>query len=198
MRGMLADKKSPILYGYTGNDLPIYFSADPVLAVGAGGGGAGLGRQAAPSIPGVGANITPNAAPVALSPFNEQGPPAVPAESQISETAATQQMMRQFGFIDDAGAEPRVIMRFPAKANDILLSGALAGGEALTRRPLALDVPLGQGHVVMFALRPFWRWQSQGTYMLGFNTLMNWDHLDAGKAVLPPNPTARSSDNDTQ
>ena len=34
----------------------------------------------------------------------------------------------------------------------------------------------------MFAIRPFWRWQTQGTYMLGFNTIMNWDDLDAGKA----------------
>jgi hypothetical protein len=33
----------------------------------------------------------------------------------------------------------------------------------------------------MFALRPFWRWQTQGTYALGFNTIINWDHLDAGK-----------------
>ena len=84
-------------------------------------------------------------------------------------------------------------MSFPAKAGDILLSGELSGGEALARRALALDVPLGQGHVVMFALRPFWRWQTQGTYSLGFNTLLHWDHLDAGKlrrsqppAHLPP------------
>ena len=27
----------------------------------------------------------------------------------------------------------------------------------------ALDHPLGKGHVVMFAIRPFWRWQTQGT-----------------------------------
>jgi hypothetical protein len=32
----------------------------------------------------------------------------------------------------------------------------------------------------MFALRPFWRWQTQGTYALGFNAIINWDHLDAG------------------
>jgi len=39
----------------------------------------------------------------------------------------------------------------------------------------------------MFALRPFWRWQTQGTYFLGFNTILNWNHLDAGKA--PPERT---------
>jgi len=35
--------------------------------------------------------------------------------------------------------------------------------------------------VVMFAIRPFWRWQTQGTYTLGFNTILNWNDLDAGK-----------------
>jgi hypothetical protein len=75
-----------------------------------------------------------------------------------------------------------VVLQFPMRAEEMLLSGELAGGEALSGRALALDQPLGQGHVVMFALRPFWRWQTQGTFALGFNTIVNWDHLDAGKA----------------
>jgi hypothetical protein len=47
-------------------------------------------------------------------------------------------------------------------------------------------VELGKGHIGMFALRPFWRWQTQGTYFLGFNTILNWNHLDAGKAEPRP------------
>jgi len=77
---------------------------------------------------------------------------------------------------------PRVVMQFPAKADDMLLSGTLAGGEALANRALAVDVSLGKGHIVMFALRPFWRWQTQGTFFLAFNAILNWDHLDAGRA----------------
>jgi hypothetical protein len=38
----------------------------------------------------------------------------------------------------------------------------------------------------MFAIRPFWRWQTQGTYSLGFNAIMNWNDLDAGKPAGPP------------
>jgi hypothetical protein len=60
-------------------------------------------------------------------------------------------------------------------------TGELAGGQSLSGRALAADQPLAQGHVVMFALRPFWRWQTQSTYALGFNTIISWDHLDAGK-----------------
>ena len=33
LRGMLADLKSPIAYGYEGKDLPVYFNQDPVLSV---------------------------------------------------------------------------------------------------------------------------------------------------------------------
>ena len=76
-----------------------------------------------------------------------------------------------------------MIVRWPANANDMLLSGTLGSGEAVANHALAVDVPLGKGHIVMFALRPFWRWQTQGTYMLAFNAIMNWDHLDAGKSA---------------
>jgi hypothetical protein len=71
----------------------------------------------------------------------------------------------------------------------MLLSGTLGGGEAVANHPLVVDQNLGKGHVVMFALRPFWRWQTQGTYMLAFNAIMNWDHLDAGKAAPTATPT---------
>ncbi len=72
-------------------------------------------------------------------------------------------------------------MTFPARAQDMLLSGTLANGQFLANKAAVVDVPLGTGHVVMFAIRPFWRWQTQGTYSLGFNAIMNWNALDAGK-----------------
>ena len=80
-----------------------------------------------------------------------------------------------------AEAHARVVVQFPTNADDMLLSGTLAGGEALSGRAAAVDVSLGKGHIVLFAIRPFWRWQTQGTFMLAFNAIMNWDHLDAGK-----------------
>ena len=70
-------------------------------------------------------------------------------------------------------------MRFPADASQLLLSGTIANGQSLTNRAIVVDNKLGNGHLVMFANRPFWRWQTQGTYMLGFNAIMNWNDLDA-------------------
>ena len=95
----------------------------------------------------------------------------------------------------DTGERPRVVVQFPANANDMLLSGTLAGGEAIANRALAVDVTLGQGHIVMFALRPFWRWQTQGTYFLAFNAILNWSHLDAGKAPPPQRSTTEAGQN---
>ena len=72
-------------------------------------------------------------------------------------------------------------MQFPGNQNDILLSGTLQNGQLLANRAQVVDAPVGQGHVVMFGIRPFWRWQTQGTYFLGFNTILNWNDLNAGK-----------------
>ena len=83
-----------------------------------------------------------------------------------------------------------MILRFPAAPEDMLLSGTLAGGASIENRALAIDAPLGKGHIVMFALRPFWRWQSQGSYSLAFNAIVNWDHLDAGKSAPTGGGTA--------
>ncbi|MEO8726033.1 MAG: hypothetical protein ABI383_07890, partial [Acidobacteriaceae bacterium] len=181
LRGIITDKKSPITYGYDGNQLPIYFSQEPVLHVNATPGFGGFGRP--PAIPGVGQDITPNAVPEKLSPYDpDENPlPQTKQPSQLSEAEAMQRMLRQYGVIFDENAKPRVVMEFPRKPEEILLSGGLAGPQYLAGHPLVVDVPLGGGHVVMFALRPFWRWQTQGTYFLGFNAILNWNHLDAGK-----------------
>ena len=75
------------------------------------------------------------------------------------------------------------MLAFPSNPDDMLLSGVLVGGQALASRAQVVDIPVGQGHVVSFAIRPFWRWQTQGTFFLGFNTILNWNDLDAGRPV---------------
>jgi hypothetical protein len=50
----------------------------------------------------------------------------------------------------------------PNSPRSPLLAGKLNGGEARLPIARAIDMPVGKGHIVMFALRPFWRWQTQG------------------------------------
>ena len=84
--------------------------------------------------------------------------------------------------MDAPESRPRVVLTFPQNPDDMLLSGVLVGGQSLAGRAQIIDAPVGQGHVVMFAIRPFWRWQTQGTFFLGFNAILNWNDLDAGRA----------------
>ncbi len=195
--GMITDHKSPIVYGYTADQLPVYFNQEPVLsaraAAGPGGGG---GFGARPTVPGVGQDVTPNSTPLHLAPYSNDGNLATEAAAGPAGRGrggrgggAGSGGGGAFGGAEAAEAAPRVVMSFPMQPDNILLSGELAGGQALAGRALAIDQPLGKGHVVMFALRPYWRWQTQGTFALGFNTIINWDHLDAGAA--PPRPAGR-------
>ncbi|MGH9173441.1 MAG: M14 family zinc carboxypeptidase, partial [Vicinamibacterales bacterium] len=189
MRGVFADRKSPIAYGYDAQ-VPVYFNQDPVLNVDSGFGGFGGFGGGGAQIPGVGQNTTPMATRLPLSPWEpfdsaQSKPgdaPQRPERPQADEAAQFRRMARQFGIVFDE-VTPRVVLRFPQNPNDMLLSGTLAGGQFLANRAQVVDAPLGKGHVVMFAIRPFWRWQTQGTYFLGFNTILNWNDLDAGKAV---------------
>ncbi len=78
---------------------------------------------------------------------------------------------------EQARARPRVIFSFHQKRDSLRLSGLLVAGEELTGRPAVLDAPVGKGHVVLFAIRPFWRWETQGSFALAFNAILNWNDL---------------------
>lgn len=194
LRGKWSDAKSPLAYGYENTDLPVYFNQDPVLNAG----GAGIPAEFAgffggggPANAGMAQNVTPNATPVHISPFEAEDAAARAGQpAQADATAQFRQMARQFGMSFDE-ARPRVVMSFPQNPNDMLLSGSLANGQFLSNRAALVDAPLGKGHVVMFAIRPFWRWQTHGTFSLGFNAIMNWNDLDAGKAEARPGTTSQ-------
>jgi hypothetical protein len=66
-----------------------------------------------------------------------------------------------------------------------LMSGMLRGADAIAGTPAVIDAPVGQGHVVLFAVRPFWRWQTRGSHALVFNTLLHWNDLRAGWPSRP-------------
>jgi hypothetical protein len=76
---------------------------------------------------------------------------------------------------------PRVVLRF-ADQRELLASGLLDGND-VARRPVVVDVPMGKGHVVLFGNNPIYRGETIGSYFLVFNTLLNFDHLDAGRKL---------------
>ncbi len=74
----------------------------------------------------------------------------------------------------------RVVLRY-ADAKDLLISGLVEGGGEIAQHPAVVDALYGKGHVVMFSINPVWRGETQGTYSLVLNTVMNFDSLNAGR-----------------
>jgi hypothetical protein len=185
LKAVFGDKTSPILYGYDQNAIGVMFKGGPVMNAGAGGfggrgGGGGRGGDLPPGVGG--GNLQPMAAPPRLTTLD--GPPAAaPAAAAGGRGAA--------GFGGGGGrggagggvaaAGPRVVLSYPANANDLLLSGELVGGEGITGKPAIVDAPLGKGHVVLFGVRPFWRFETQGSFFFAFNAMLNWNDLNAGR-----------------
>ncbi|HEX8422266.1 MAG TPA: hypothetical protein VF634_02590, partial [Pyrinomonadaceae bacterium] len=190
-----ADRKSPISYGY-GETLPIYFNQAPLFQVatglpaGGGGGGGGGATGARPS--GRGGVNDPDVIqgmPQAGPP--PQRPPARPGEEQITE----EQRLQLGPFYVPLRERPRVVLRFAREERDLLVSGMLANGSELANRAAIVDVPLGRGHVLLFATNPMWRHQTQGEFFLLFNAALNYDNLSVGLSDAPaPSRETRSGE----
>jgi hypothetical protein len=99
-------------------------------------------------------------------------------------TPITDEQMRNPLGIIPPDQRPRVILRF-ADQRELLVSGLLDGGGDIAQRPVVLDAPMEKGHVVLFANNPMWRGETIGSYFLVFNTILNWDNLNAGRKLDP-------------
>ncbi len=71
----------------------------------------------------------------------------------------------------EPGSPVRVIAKY-ADTGSPLLSGYLIGESHLRGKAAAVDVPLGDGHVVLIGFRPTWRGQPFGTFKVLFNAAL--------------------------
>jgi hypothetical protein len=69
------------------------------------------------------------------------------------------------------GFQGEVLARYQATGSP-LLSGYLLGERFLNTRAAALDIPHGDGHLILLGFRPQWRGQSFGTFRVVFNALL--------------------------
>jgi hypothetical protein len=197
-RVTLADRASPIAYGY-GDDLGVYFDGGPVFAAGGGGGGrggrggggggggafagGGAGRGAANDGSTTGRRSSRGGVDeqdVAQGRARDLGRAGV-EEYRREQQGQTDQPA--FGGGDPTGPRTRVVFRFSPEVQRLLISGGLTNGNELTSAPAVVDAPLGDGHVVLFSFNPFWRGGTLGSYALVFNALLHHRSLSAGEAV---------------
>ncbi len=84
------------------------------------------------------------------------------------------------------GAAVEVPLRYSSQTASILMSGYLAGGEALAGKAAAVDITVGAGRVVMFGFRPQYRGQSWGTFKLVYNAILTSAERTKGSTALLP------------
>ena len=65
------------------------------------------------------------------------------------------------------------VVRFPD--SNLLLSGWLIGEQYLARKPAVLDIRLGKGRIIAYAIRPQFRAQTHATFKLLFNALYRYE-----------------------
>jgi hypothetical protein len=177
-----SDRKSPIAYGYD-ETMPIYFNQAPLFAVAANTGGGGGGEGASAGRPsGRGSLTDPDIVQGMPLPAPAQRPSPRPGEEQLTE----EQRLQLGAYYTPPNLRPRVVLRFAAEEKNLLISGMLAGGAELANAPAVIDVPVGLGHVVLFANNPMWRHQTQGSFFLVFNAILNFDSLNTERAVQTP------------
>jgi hypothetical protein len=178
LTSVLADRLSPIVYGYD-EKTPVYFSNAPVFSVSALGGGFGGGAPSAPAGRETGRGGIGDPDVVQARPYME--PPKPPVRRAGEEAPITEEVREQMrAYLPPDNMTPRTVLRFGTES-ELLISGMLAGGRELAGKPVIVDVPVGKGHVVMFANNPMWRHQTQGSWFLVFNAAMNYANLHAGR-----------------
>jgi len=185
----VTDAGSPITYGYQ-DEPTVYFSNAPLLRIAIGGGGfrrfgGGGGSQEPPSGR-RGEEMIPGRRPLEEPEEAEEeivDEPWTNVDDLFRETDPRVIAMRP-----DPSTFPRIVMRFAEKPGDLLVSGMMNNGQSLAARPAIVDAPVGDGHVVMFAINPIWRHQTWGQFGLVLNAILHYDALDAGRVA--PESTA--------
>ena len=173
----LVDATSPIAYGYD-EKISAYCDNGPIFSVNSllGSRRRHLGPDANTRPTGRGTKDDPDfvigrpAAEIPEEPEREQWELPTPTEEQLDNNPRV---------IPPTG-RARVILRY-ADSKDLLISGLVEGGNDIAQHPAVIDVPNGSGHVILFSIEPIYRGETENTYSLVLNTLLNFDSLNAGR-----------------
>jgi hypothetical protein len=181
VRSKTIDATSPIAYGYTDN-LAIWCDNGPIFNLSNMFGARG-GRRLGPDDGG----NRPTGRGTADDADTPQGRPGVeaPAEPKADlwqGVPITEEQLRNGINVIPPARRPRVILRY-ADNRELLVSGLVENGGEIAQHAAVVDVPVEKGHVVAFSNNPIWRGETQGSYFLVFNTLLNFDQLDAGRKL---------------
>ena len=176
----LVDGASPIAYGYD-EKLSAYCDNGPIFSltsVSGARGGRRLGAESRTRPTGRGTMDDPD---FTIGRPGTEVPEEPKAEIWENPLLTDEQLHNNFRVIPPAN-RARVIFRY-ADSKDLLISGLVEGGDEIAQHPAVVDIPTGNGHVVLFSINPVYRGETRGTYSLVLNTILNFDSLNAGRKL---------------
>jgi hypothetical protein len=187
VRTVKVDEASPIAYGYD-DTLSAYASGGPIFAISnlASGPSPDAASEERPTGRGTASgdpDFTParQSAPIAATPKPNpwEAPPVTPDAARNNPD------------LIPPAERPRVIFRYGGSgATDddpddaLLVSGLLDHGDEIAEHASVIDVPAGQGHIVLFSTNPIYRGETVGNYSLVLNTILNFDSLNVGRTSV--------------
>jgi hypothetical protein len=184
LRSTIVDAASPIVYGIP-DSLAVYSDGGESFSVSSARGGRGGGRfSGAQAERPTGRGTADDADVVQGRPQLDSSnvAPAVETVQPWQAAPITRDQLRNPLYVIPPDQRPRVALRFSDQRN-LLAAGLLEGGSDIAQRPVVVDAPLQKGHVVLFANNPVWRGETIGSYFLVLNTILNFDHLNAGRKL---------------
>jgi len=192
VRTVKVDEASPIAYGYD-DALSAYSSNGPIFAISNLASGASPDEATADERPtGRGTSsasdpdFTPGRQTEATSPSATATPSPTQKTNPWEAPPVTPDDARNNPDLIPLAERPRVVFRYGGSDDDddkLLVSGLLDHGDEIAEHASVIDVPAGQGHIVLFSTNPIYRGETVGSYSLVLNTILNFDSLDAGRTV---------------
>jgi hypothetical protein len=188
LKTRIVDDASPIVYGVA-DGIAAYTDGGESFNVSAIAGGGGRGGGAGRFGGGGAGRETGRGQPDDVD--EVQGRPALedkfkapvrPTVQPWQYAQITDEQLRSPLGIIPPDQRPRVALRYGAQ-NELLVSGLLNGGGDIAQRAAVVDSPVEKGHVVLFSINPLYRGETIGTYPLVFNTILNFDNLNAGRKL---------------
>ncbi|MEO8451827.1 MAG: M14 family zinc carboxypeptidase [Gemmatimonadota bacterium] len=182
LRSRIVDGTSPITYGIL-DSLAVYSGDGGSFSLTSGGFGRfafGPGGDSRPTGRGRSGDAdVPQGRALLESRF--EAPVSAPVQPWEA-APVTDDQLRNPLYVIPPDQRPRVALRF-SDQRDLLVSGLLDNGSDIAQRPVVVDVPRAKGHVVLLANNPIWRGETIGSYFLVFNTILNFDNLNAGRRL---------------
>jgi hypothetical protein len=96
--------------------------------------------------------------------------------------------------LPETDRDRQVLMKFTG-GDGAVMSGLFRGAASIRNSAAIVDVPIGEGRIVLFATNPCYRWQNHGEFGMLFNSIMHYNDM---RQTEKPGATSSTTSMDAQ